>query len=629
MITSLISTLAALLLPLPSKVEWGEMTVCPDSSAFVITDSIPGITSPEGYTLRIDSHCITARALSEAGLFYAKQTLAQLRDGDSIRQADISDQPRFPYRGMMIDISRHFRDKEFIMKQIDAAARLKLNRLHLHLTDAAGWRIEIRRYPQLTDNAAWRIGPTWKEWVEGGMKYTSASTPGAYGGYLTQDDARQLVEYAAERFIEIIPEIEIPSHSEEVTAALPMLSCTHRPQGEPDLCIGNEETFRFIENVLDEIMEIFPGQYIHIGGDEASKRAWTECPLCKKRMEEEGLDNADRLQSYMIGRVERYVNSKGRKIIGWDEILEGGLAPNATVMSWRGTQGGIKAAMSGHDAIMTPGDYCYLDSYQDAPHTHPEAFGGYTPLERVYSYNPVPDSLPQCVKEHIIGVQGNLWCEYITTAAHAEYMLYPRMFAIAEAAWTPQALRQWADFKKRATSLSVQMTKEGYNCFDLRSEYGNRPEALTEATHLAVGKPVTYNVPWWDRYDAAADATLTDGKRGGWNYSDGRWQGFLYRGNQRLDATVDLGQPTDITYVGAEFMQITQPGVWFPQRVLISVSQDGENYTLLTELNHEQQPNEGVAFKTFEWSGEAKARYVRYQAEADNGCQFTDEIIIR
>ena len=607
--------------------EWRRFTPAGKKSSTSIelrtVEKLDGVDSPEGYLLSVTPRKALVEATSGAGLFYGLQTLMQLADGtDTIPAINISDSPRFGYRGMMLDISRNYRDKNFILKQIDALARLKINRLHLHLTDGAGWRLEIKKYPRLTEYAAWRPELTWKEWSEGGARYTDASDFG-------QDDAREIVKYAADRYITVIPEIEMPSHSEELTAAFPEISCTHNPKGEPDVCVGNEKTFEILQNVLDEVMEIFPSEYIHIGGDEASKRAWKECELCRKRMADEGLKNVDELQSYLIHRIEQYLNSKGRSLIGWDEIMEGGLAPNATVMSWRGTEGGIRAARSGHQAVMTPGGYCYLDSYQDAPATQPVAISGYLPLERVYSYDPAPDSLGTDVTKWIAGVQGNLWTEHVPTAQHAEYMLWPRMIAIAEIGWTPQEQRQWESFRPRALKVADAMRGRGYTVFDLRGEAGNRRQSTRPVDHLARGKKVTYNVPWWTNYNAAREATLTDGLRGGWSYGDGRWQGFLHRGDERVDVTIDLEKVTDITYVGADFMQITGPGVWFPAKVEILISDNGTDFTELATIEHKQKDSTGLSFKEFSWSGNARARYVRYRATSTEGCQFTDEIIIR
>lgn len=592
-------------------------------------DSLPGVNSEEGYRMEVTPEEIIIESTSGAGLFHGVTTMLQLTAVDEIPAMTIIDEPRFGYRGMMLDISRNFRDKDFIKKQIDILAALKINRLHLHLTDAAGWRLEIKKYPELTEYAAWRPQQTWKDWVANGAHYTHADSPDAHGGFLTQDDAREIVKYAADRYITVIPEIEMPSHSQEVTAAFPQLSCTHNPDGESDVCVGNDSTFVFFENVLDEVMAIFPSKDIHIGGDEAGKAVWKDCELCKKRMADEGLENVDELQSYMIERIEKYLNSKGRNLVGWDEIMEGGLAPNATVMSWRGTDGGIRAAHGGHRAIMSPGGYCYLDSYQDAPHTQPEAISGYLPLEKVYSYNPSPDTLAADVKPYIYGVQGNLWTEYVPTAEHAEYMLYPRMIAIAEVGWTPQERREWNDFYQRALAITDSMRSAGINAFDIRNAVGSRQESREPIDHLAKGKKVTYNVGWWRNYTAGGDTTLTDGLRGDWNYTDGRWQGFLARGDNRVDVVIDLEEVTDLSYIGGDFMQIIGPGVWMPAKVEISVSDDGKDYTMLKEIVHEQKPTEGLSFMNFSWEGKAKGRYVRYRATSTEGCQFLDEIIVR
>lgn len=614
--------------------EWRPFATGSNSSgggiALRLVSNLPGVDSAEGYSLTVNTDSAVVSATSGSGLFHGLVTLMQLADGgDIIPAVSVTDSPRFPYRGMMLDISRHFRDKDWIKKQIDAMALLKLNNLHLHLTDAAGWRIEIKKYPQLTEYAAWRPQATWKEWNAGGNRYSHASDSAAFGGFLSQDDIRELVRYAADRYINIIPEIEMPSHSEEVTATFPELSCSHNPAGQPDFCVGSEKTFEFLQNVLDEVIELFPSEVIHIGGDEASKKAWQECGLCKQRMADNNLADVDELQSYLIGRIERYLNSKGRRLLGWDEIMEGGIAPNAAVMSWRGTDGGIAAAKGGHQAIMSPGGYCYLDSYQDAPATQPEAIGGYLPLQRVYSYNPVPDSIDARTAQFLIGIQGNLWCEYIPTASHAEYMLYPRMFAIAEIGWTDQAARKYDDFLPRARQLAGQFAAKGYTVFDLDTETGNKPEALRPEIHLAAGKKVTYNIPWWRNYPAAGTATLTDGVRGGWNYSDQLWQGFLSRGDNRMDVTVDLEAETPLTYIACEFMQLIGPGVWFPSQVEIQTSLDGNKFTTLAVIDHEQKSSEGVSFKTYSWSGNAIGRYVRYIARAKEGVLFTDELIIR
>lgn len=598
----------------------------------ILHDSIEGLNSPEAYNLNIDGSSATVEATGDAGLFYGLQTIKQLlenNDGKVLPSVEITDSPRFGYRGMMIDVSRNFRDKEFIKKQLDAMARLKLNTLHFHLTDGAGWRLQIDKYPRLTEYAAWRKGGTWKEWNEGGNKYLEHTDPEAKGGFYTKDDIREILEYADARHITVIPEIEMPSHSEEATAAYPELSCTHNPAGESDFCPGNEKTFEFIENVLDEVIELFPSRYINIGGDEAPKTNWRTCKLCAARMKAEGLDNVDQLQSYLIHRVEKYLNSKGRDLIGWDEIMEGGLAPNAAVVSWRGVDGGIKAAQSGHKAVMAPGRYCYFDGYQDAPATQPEAIGGYLPLELVYSFNPAPDSLGTDVTDYIAGVEATLFTEYIPTDEHAEYMLYPRMTALAEVAWTPQDLRgDYNDFHRRALALNSRMKEEGYNVFDLANEVGNRKEALAPIEHLGINKPVEYRIDWWSNYNANGAKTLVDGIRGGWNYNDNRWQGFASSDNRLMDVVIDLEKETEVSYVGADFMQIIGPGVWLPSKVIISASDNGKDFKELTTIEHKQEATGGVSFMNFNWKGKTTARYIRYQAFADKGVLFTDEIVI-
>lgn len=596
-----------------------------------LVDTLPPFSSPEAYRLDVMPSMVMVESTSPDGLYYGLVTLGQLaRENADIPAMTIADAPRLPYRGMMVDVSRHFHGLDFLKKQVDAMAALKLNRLHLHLTDAAGWRLEIKKYPRLTSYAAWRPQETWAEWSENGATYCDEGSPEAHGGYFTADQMRELIDYAAARGIEVIPEIEMPGHSAEVTAAYPELGCSHDGSDRQDLCPGNEATYEFLEGVLDEVMEIFPSKYIHIGGDEASKAAWKTCSLCVERMEKEGLKDVDELQSYLITRMEKYLNSKGRDLMGWDEIMEGGLAPNATVMSWRGVEGGLRAAADGHHAVMTPGAYCYLDSYQDAPHTQPRAFGGYLPLKKVYSYNPVPDTIPEYARDLIMGLQGNLWCEYVPTDSHAEYMLWPRMIAIAEAAWTPQELRDWDDFRPRALDITERMRKAGYSTFDLANEVGNRKEAEEPVDHLAKGKKVTYLRPYYPGYTAGGDGALVDGIRGGWNYSDQLWQGFISgKSNERIDLVIDLGKEEDITFVGADFMQIVTPDVWMPTRVEIYASLDGENFTLLRAIDRETKADEGVSFLNFGWEGQAKARYVRYKAFTERGFLFTDEIVVK
>ena len=592
---------------------------------------LPEIKSPEGYRLEITSKSVIVKATTDVGLFYGLQTLLQLiTDDNSLPQATIIDEPRFAYRGLMLDVSRHFFGVDFVKKQIDAMARYKFNHLHLHLTDAAGWRIEIKRYPLLTQKAAWRTHASWKEWWNGNRQYVEEGSAHAYGGYYTQEQIRDIVLYAQERHITVVPEIEMPSHSEEVLAVYPELSCSHIPYKESDFCIGNEQTFEFLENVLTEVMELFPSEYIHIGGDEASKQSWKDCSLCQARMQDEGLGNVDELQSYLIHRIDTFLTAHGRKLIGWDEILDGGLATNATVMSWRGSEGGLRAMAAGHRAIMTPGEYCYLDAYQDAPHTQPEAFGGYLPLKKVYAYDPIPDSLTTSQAALLYGVQGNLFAEYIPTEEHMEYMMYPRVLAIAEVGWSAPEKKDYAHFYHRAQRAINNLKRDGYNTFNLQEEVGNRPGADQPVSHLAVGKRVTYinGSSYYPSYAAGGDSALVNGIHGGWTYGDKCWQGFL--GRNGVDVLIDLDDVIAVHAISGDFMQICGPGVFMPAKVCISASVDGETFTDLATIEHEVERNDEVTFKTFGWKGETQARYIRYQAQRSHfgGFLFIDEIII-
>lgn len=591
------------------------------------------VTGNEAYRIEIDKKGIRLSASTETGIFYGLQTLLQLlnnSDNKTLPALTINDSPRFPYRGLHLDVSRHFFDKEFVKKQLDAMAYFKMNRLHWHLTDGAGWRIEIKKYPRLTSFAAWRPFDKLNDWWVGGRTFCEQDDPRAVGGYYTQDDIREVVAYAAERHITIIPEIEMPGHSEEVLATYPELSCSGKPYVNADFCIGTEKTFEFLENVLLEVIDLFPSEYIHIGGDEASKSSWKTCPRCQKRMADEHLNSVDELQSYMIHRIEKFLNDHGRKIIGWDEIIEGGLSPTATVMSWRGEEGGIKAVKAGNQAIMTPGKYCYLDAFQDAPNTQPMAIGGYLTLEKVYSFEPVPDSLSTKEAELILGVQGNVWTEHIPTPEHYEYMIYPRILALAEIGWSPSEVKKWDNFHTRALQAVNMLREQGYNPFPLEKEIGDKPESYQKVNHLAIGKKVTYANLYSNHYAAQGEKTLVDGVRGGWMYNDDRWQGFI---DCDFDVTIDLGKETDIKQVCAEFIQLKGPYVWLPKQVIISSSVDGEHYDTLATVDNDISPDiETLQFKEFGWEGNAKARYIRYKALSNGiagGWLFTDEIRIK
>jgi len=595
-------------------------------------------TDKQKYTLNISSQQIEITASDAIGIFYGIQSLLQLTRHTSattynVACAEITDYPRFKYRGLMLDVSRHFFPKEFIFRQIDALAYFKINYFHLHLTDAAGWRIQIKKYPKLTEETAYRTESDWnKWWVNGNRLYCKKDNKEGYGGYYTQHDIKEIVKYAALRHITIIPEIEMPGHSEEVLYAYPELSCSGKPYQNGELCIGKEITFRFLENVLKEVIKLFPSEYIHIGGDEANKNTWKTCPLCQKRMKDEHLKNEEELQSYLICRIERFLNSRGRKLLGWDEIIEGKLASKATVMSWRGEQGGIEAAKSGHHAIMTPEAYCYINNVQDAPDKQPTSNGGYLPLDKVYSYEPIPDSLKNTPASlYIDGLQANLWTEHITSSRYAEYMTFPRILAISEVGWTKPDIagRTYENFRNRVLEANKYLALKGYNVFDLEQEEGHRKESMNLIMHDAIGKKVQYNSPYSQRYKANGDSTLTDGKRGDWSYGDGAWQGFIT--HNKVDVTIDMEKTIDIHDISADFMQSSGPYVFAPAEIIISTSDDGINFKQIDkqEFKVDKEPN--FFIKTYNWKGNASGRYIRYQAHSSNtygGWIFTDEIIV-
>lgn len=658
-------------------------------------DTTVACVGKEEYRLKIEPAGVTLSAPEVSGLFYGIQTFIQLLNDPQFYNAEehawhlpamlVEDDPAFPYRGLHLDVSRHFFPKEFVMKCLDLMSAYKMNRFHWHLTDAAGWRIEIKRYPELTERAAWRTQENYMDWWNGDRHYATSDAPGAYGGYYTQEEIREVVEYAARRHVTVIPEIEMPGHSEEVLAVFPQLGCYGQPYRNGELCIGNEATFEFVENVLTEVMALFPSEYIHIGGDEASAAAWEKCPKCQKRRREEHLKDEKELQSYMIHRVEAFLNAKGRKLIGWDEILDGGLAPAATVMSWRGESGGIQAARMGHDVIMTPGGYCYFDSYQADPRTQPAAIGGFLPYLKVYSYHPVPAELSPEEARHVLGAQANLWTEYIPTTAHAEYMIFPRLLALSEVVWTPREKRDAADFKRRIAWHIDWLRGKGVNVFglsdrlDLLDEVDTlqrrirvrfdsekyKPEihytlnggaeqlyedafyvtdsACIEAFlvedgkpseevlqkrldyHRAVGKKVRYGKLYSDSYPAAGESTLVDGKRGGLTYGDGRWQGFL----SDVNVTIDLDSVCDLSYVSAGFMQLIGPGVYMPNFVSVSVSEDGETFQEVARIDNRVPADEKqLVIEDFTARFKTRGRYVKFFAKRQRGFQFIDEIVI-
>ncbi len=427
----------------------------------------------EGYVLAVNQKGISITATQAAGIFYGVQSLKQMMPVQVENQqvavafAEVKDEPRFEWRGLHLDVGRHYFPVSFIKKYIDYMAMYKLNTFHWHLTEDQGWRIEIKKYPGLTEISHYR-----DETVVGHASRSKEYDGRGYGGFYTQDQVKEIVNYAADRFITIVPEIEMPGHSSAVLAAYPNLGCTGGPYKVQTtwgvfndvFCAGKEETFAFLQDVLDEVCELFPSKYIHIGGDECPKAEWKKCPDCQKRIKEEGLTDEHHLQSYFIQRIEKYLNSKGRQIIGWDEILEGGLAPGATVMSWRGVKGGIDAAKQKHTVIMSPNSHMYFDHYQ-AKNTYAEplAIGGFLSLEKVYSYEPVPAELSADEKHFVLGAQANVWTEYIPSTKQAEYMLFPRICALAEVVWTASDKKDFADFEKRMATEYDRLDKMGVN----------------------------------------------------------------------------------------------------------------------------------------------------------------------
>lgn len=671
----------------------------PDPVNAIVLTLDPSVSGEEAYHLEVDKEKVMIRAGKPAGIFYGIQSLLQLMSpgvyqehalasGFAVPGVVISDAPRFGYRGMHLDVSRNFFNKEEVKKYIDLLAMYKFNRFHWHLTDGSGWRIEIKKYPLLTQKTAFRPYEDWKAFWNGGRKFCEQGDPGAKGGYYTQDDIREVVQYAAERFITVIPEIEMPGHSEEVFVAYPELCCSGEPYKDGDYCAGKEETFRFLEDVLTEVMDLFPSEYIHIGGDEASKAAWKTCPYCHKRMEEHHLKNVDELQSYFVQRINKFLESKGRKLLGWDEILDGGLDSTATIMVWRGEKIGEEAARKGHHIVMTPGSYCYFDFYQSDPANEPEAIGGYLPLYRVYAFDPAPnDSL----KSKVLGGQANLWTEYISDFKRVEYMVFPRALALSEVLWTMPINRDWEDFKRRLPNqleclgnlqvnyhrpsgridileervdtvkrdIAIRLENERYQPEIRYTLDGSRPtlesplykgvfttsdksvvvtaavfengEAIEPVSaketgyHLALGKLVTYNTRWNNAYPAGGVTALVDGKRGGLNYSDKLWQGFT----QDMDVVIDLGESIPLNAFKARFMQLTGPDVYMPEYVEVFLSEDGKEYRSVLKVDNMVSPDhDRLIFADFGGSIKQTARYVKVFVKNQKGFTFTDEFVV-
>ena len=590
----------------------------------------------QGYELEVTPKGITIQALTPTGLFYGLQTLRQLEKDGQIACVKVKDAPRFAYRGLMIDCSRHFWSKDEIKKQLDAMAYFKLDRFHWHLTDGGGWRMEVKQYPLLTEETAYRTESDWTKWWNGKNRQYSPDPirlvcwkgMNIHGGYYTQDDIKEIVDYAAARHITIIPEIEMPGHSDEVVYAYPELSCTGKPYTQSDLCVGKEQTYTFMENVLKEVMQLFPSKYIHIGGDEAERRTWKTCPDCQRVMKDYHLKDVAELQSHFTHRIERFLNDNGRKLLGWDEIMEGTLAPNAAVMSWRGTEAGLTAAKSGHHVVMAPQEFCYLNMYQDDPMTEPKAQGGYTRLEKTYNYDPIPAAYKgTSLEKYIDGVQGCVWTEFIEKPDHLEYMIYPRLLALAETGWTKQRTG-YADFRQRVITATDALKRAGYNAFDIRKEKGARPESRSIVQHEALGKPVTYLGRYAEKYRAEGDSTLTNGLRGDWGYLEGRWQGFI--DSTGVDVVVDMGKVTDIRDVRVDFMHLYESVIYTPETIELMVSDDGKNFKTIDTVRPGIKASEDYLVYPYKWKGDVKGRYVRVKAlPREKGAWiFTDEIIV-
>lgn len=644
--------------------------------------------NPEAYLLEVNEDQVTITGSSAAGVFYGIQTLRKslpvAKDAQVVLPpVRVNDAPRFAYRGMMLDVCRHFFSLDSVKRYIDMLALHNINRFHWHLTDDQGWRIEIKKYPQLT-----QIGSQRKETVIGRNSGKYDGIP--YGGYYTQEEAREIVAYAKDRYITVIPEFEMPGHMQGVLAAFPELGCTGGPYdvwtqwgvSEDVICAGNDKSLELIKDVLAELIEIFPSEYIHVGGDECPKTRWEKCPKCQAKIRQLGLKDdkehtaEQRLQSYIITEAEKFLNAHGRKIIGWDEILEGGVAPNATVMAWRGAGEGVKAAKMRHDVIMVPTTYFYFDYYQtNILDEEPLAIGGYVPIEKVYSFEPYQKELTAEENKHIIGLQANLWTEYITSFRHVEYMVLPRMAALSEIQWTQPQFKDYGDFLERMPKMFDIYDIYGYNyarhLFDVKANFlpdtvagtltvtlstldganihytldGTKPSAnspkytgpLTlkeNCTFKAAAirpagssrvytaeinlnkaslKPIALLQPLKAPYIFNGALNLVDGLTGDANYKTGRWIAFY--GND-MEAVIDFKQPTEISSV--EIHTCVEKGDWvFDARGFsVAVSDDGKNFTVVASEDYPvatpDSPNGVLAHKlTFE---PRNARYLKVVA---------------
>lgn len=645
----------------------------------------------EGYRLEIKEQSISLEASTFGGLFYGFQTFRQLCDSKLesgslpkntiVPECTIEDFPEFKYRGMHLDVSRHFFDIKFIKTYIDMIALHKMNVFHWHLTDDNGWRIEIKRYPLLTEKSAWRIDRTNEPWKS--QSPPKENEKPTYGGYYTQDEIREVVEYAAERNISIIPEIEMPGHTSEVFAAYPELSCKgERLPVNPGsywpnvdiFCAGNDEVFVFLENVLEEVSNLFPSPYLHIGGDEADKLNWKKCAKCQSRINSEKLNDEHELQSWFIKRIEKFIISKDKKLVGWDEILEGGLAKTATVMSWRGMKGGVQAARAGHDVIMCPTSHCYFDYYQASQENSPEAFGGLITLKKVYSFNPIPDELTEEQEELVLGAQGNLWTEYVQTPQRAQVGVLPRMTALSEVLWSGPNKNSYQDFYGRLSFLKDRFSQLGWSyssgsfmvSIDPDYDKKNRnykiniisekpgedilfttdgtdpkktsavftsPISIAEKTTIkaamfmnesdlgpvsektiyfskAMGKKVLYKTIHSDRYPGSGDLTLVDGMTGSTAYNDGYWQGWH---EDDVEIVIDLDTVEKINSVSTSFLESQKSWIFLPTSIEVSFSNDNRKYQNKKIVNVEnKKPNSKANRQIFDINQiSVSARYIK------------------
>lgn len=644
-----------------------DLQVNMDNAANIILfETDPAIDHPEGYRLNVTDDQIIVSASTAAGYFYGLQTLRQLweiakKENEGkllIPQVKIEDHPRFEWRGMMLDVSRHFFPKEFIKKFIDYLAMNKLNTFHWHLVDDQGWRIEIKKYPLLTEKGAWRVNKEHLHWNS--RPKPEEGEVADFGGFYTQEDIKEIVQYAAERHVTIVPEIEMPAHVSAAIAAYPWLSCKQEPIPVPSggvwpitdiYCAGNDSTFMFLEDVLTEVIELFPSQYIHIGGDEATKTEWEQCVKCQRRIKDEDLEDVHELQSYFISRVEQFLNAKGRKLIGWDEILEGGLAPNATVMSWRGMSGGIEAAKKGHHAVMSPGTHLYFDHYQGQQQLEPLAIGGYSPISHVYTFDPAPDSLGEAA-DYILGGQANLWTEYVPTPEHAEYMIFPRIYALAEVLWSPRENKSWdkfiakvnrhlpilddkgvnyarsmnnvhvtPEFDVEKSTISMEMKAENPEGDIRYTTDGSEPDinskvyqsplypdhtmtvkaglfregkltgkisATDISIHKAFGQKPEYKNRPAEKYSGNNDFVLTDGIRGSLNFGSGEWQGF---NGGDLELIFNFEKPTAINKVTVGTLQDNGSWIFRADKVAIYGASQSSDFELLGEAEAKISPS--------------------------------------